>query len=532
MSIVLAANDYSKDLVTYIKRTEEESFNTFLMILALSSKEYITEDINKIYIENEINYYHAYQRGIPFKQSILNFPYKKMQTVRRLAGIVYYESEQGNFQQTMALIKKGVKPLWNYFKRNQNFSIDGYFSSRKKDFITDEESTLYDIAIAKFISYHHEGYSINGFEILLDLIDYKLNEGIINQYNFKLSLYLQCTGHLSMPKKSPLRMDSILEQIPSEGISKLVREMKKAKSGYEWYERFVTQTVYNCRVSINRHFESGYSDSIQEYNKWIDHKIQPQLDEIITNYINKHEAEGNKSILEDVFLEESVFEHLLNQDFLYTLLKSIDTISQEMGVRYTELLKVHHLSKETLEFILTLSLAVATRLDMSEREQQILVTFVIYTQFLIEDYLQLYQILSNGSYEENLVKVDQLSKELVKVNHQLNQEKARYHTKEITLINQINQLENQVLEYQKEKEENDLQKRIQELENEVIGLRQYLLADEVEEDVFLSIDEKIKVIKKSKILILGGHHNWQRKVKEILPFIEFVYVDQLNRNLN
>ncbi|MFO1446446.1 hypothetical protein KDN24_25230 [Bacillus sp. Bva_UNVM-123] len=517
-------NDLTLNLKEYVTKTNEDQFNLFLFIQALASKDFIAEDINKIYLEKEVEYYEASQRGIQFKHSAIRYPYMRMQTLRRLAGIVYFELEQNEFTKTLTLIKKGVKPIWNYFKLESIFTIQSYFTFQKKGYSYDEESILFDIAMAKFISFHAPNLdlSISGSNVMKELIHLGEYNRVEDYFQFQLHLYHICIGNIAAPLSSPLDLKSLIEKISNKRLAQMIQELRKGANGHEGYIKYSLDNDKRYRAIIAKYFDIN-KELKNEWSKSISVKEQLRIEQLITDFLEVKAGNG-------VISEDELLDYCHSQDFLYQIFGEIVNLSHNQGVQLTELMKVNQFTKKTWESLLYMCVSISESLKLSEREQIILFIFVLYTQYIIEDYSQLEQVVTDGSHEGNLAKVNKLSKELAKMNREYEQEKAAFLAKESSYIQQIKDLETQVNSYQKQLTQNEDNNMVQELESEVVGLRKYIFTREEEVPSSIPLEEMIKVIAKKKIIIMGGHQNWQRKVNEVLPFVELVYVDLINRD--
>lgn len=518
------STDLTLNLKEYITKTTEDQFNLFLFIQALAAKDFIAEDINKIYLEKEVEYYEAYQKGIHFKHSAIRYPYVRMQTLRRLAGIVYFELEQNDFSKTLSLIKKGAKPMWNFFKQESMFTIQSYFTFQKKGYSYDEESILFDIAIAKFISFHvpNHDWCISGYYVMNDLIHLGEFDRVEDYFQFQLQLYHICIGKIAAPPDSPMELKSLIEKIPNKKLAQMIQELRKGSNGYEGYIKYSSDNDKRYRAIIAKYFDIN-KELKNEWSKLISVKEQIRIEQVITEFI---EGNGENGVIS----EDGIMNYLHSQDFLHQIFGRVIYLSYNQGVQLTELMKVNQFSKKTWESLLYTCVSITESLKLSEREQIILFAFVLYTQYIIEDYSQLERVVTDGSHEENLAKVDKLSKELAKVNREYEQEKATFLVKESSYLQQIKDLEAQVRSYQKQLAKNADKNVLQELESEVVGLRKYIFKREEKEAPSIPLEEMIKAIAKKKIIIMGGHQNWQRKVNEVLPFVELVYVDLINRD--
>lgn len=518
------SRDSTLNLKEYVTKAQEDDLNLFLFIQALTSKDFIAEEINKIYLEKEVEYFEAYQRGTQFKHSAIRYPYVRMQTLRRLAGIVYYELEQNDFSRTLTLLKKGVKPMWNYFKQASMFTIQSYFTSQKKGYSYDEESILFDIAIAKFISFHaiDHDWRISGDHVIKDLAHLGEYDPVENYFQFQLLLYRICIGDMPAPPSSSLDLNSLVKKISNRRLSKMIQELRKGMNGYEGYIKYSLDNDKRYRAMIAKYFNIN-TEVKNEWSKLISVKEQSDLEQLITEFLEVRTDHGMIS-------EDEILEYLHSQDFLHQIFGRVMNLSYNQGVQFSELMKVNQFTKKTWESLLYICVSINESLNLSEREQIILFIFVLYTQYIIEDYSQLEQVVTDGSHEKNLAKVNKLSKELAETNREYEKEKAAFLAKENSYLQQIKDLEAQVKSYQKQLAQNDDNNALQELENEVVGLRKYIFTREKGEESPISLEEMIKITAKKKIIIMGGHQNWQRKVNEVLPTVELVYVDLMNRD--
>ena len=302
----------------------------------------------------------------------------------------------------------------------------------------------------------------------------------------------------------------------------MIQELRKGANSYEGYIKYSSDNDKKYRTIV-AHFFDIHHDRKYDKIKSINVKEQLYIEQLIMEFL-EGKAEN------EVISEDEILDYLHSQDFLHQIFGRIINLSFNQGVQLTELMKVNQLSKKTWESLLYMCVSITESLKLSEREQIILFTFVLYTQYIVEDYSQLERVVTDGSHEKNLAKVNKLSNEIAKVNRECEQEKATFLAKEKSYLQQIKDLEAQVKSYQKQLEQNDDYNKLQELESEVVGLRKYILTREEEEVPSIPLEEMLKAIGKKKIIIMGGHQQWQRKVKEALPFVELVYVDLINRD--
>lgn len=165
----------------------------------------------------------------------------------------------------------------------------------------------------------------------------------------------------------------------------------------------------------------------------------------------------------------------------------------------------------------------------------------IYIKYLLKTYKELknYYFANNKETmfveleglqnQNNLLKqqVVEMENAIQRQSKQINdlklQIKNEYQKAEVKFINEIKELV---------KQNTELEQRIDELEQqetELIALREMMFALEQKNDITLQ-KTNIKDIDHSNILIVGGHPNWQKQLKEQLPNIRIVDTDALNFN--
>ncbi|WP_144550692.1 hypothetical protein [Bacillus sp. X1(2014)] len=67
---------------------------------------------------------------------------------------------------------------------------------------------------------------------------------------------------------------------------------------------------------------------------------------------------------------------------------------------------------------------------------------------------------------------------------------------------------------------------------EVYALRNYVYREEKTDNNAPSLNTMNEYIRSMKIIIIGGSLNWQQKLKEVFPTIEFFEVDEKNRDIS
>lgn len=499
---------------------QESKYINFLMTHALASKPFLYKDIASIYEQDELLYYNAYQSlDIDLQSLFQHYPFEQVNAMMQVLGILVVAERNHSYDSIWTLIRKGFGFLWKYTKNHRAFSFVALRNDlvKKTNGFVDVDDLAHILVIGLYITSNKD-----------DISPFSFDEPIDKPIKIYLSTLLDSF-------RNPSPIDSQFFNENYEKIGRL-RSLPDLEQHIRLFRKSDNIEDYISKVV---QFEVENSNASNSFESILKNIVHPSTTSVMNTNINSQLVDVAKLLKEEL------------QDLDHT--NSIENQSKKGWSRYIiplrALLLAHDFDPTTLgklqgfekgmdATIFKLVGFYSEEYDYTNQELMLIITIHYYLSIIETEYKKLRELASDGSKERMLVKVQHLKEKLVSTGQEAKEKETKYQLEINTLQHKLNEaLEenskvNQSLrKLKKENEETINHSR------EIHALRSYVTnhIQEVEIDKYkqhISIEHMMKSLQKMKIAIVGGHHNWQRKMKIILPAATFLYVDDINRSFN
>ncbi|NMD71447.1 DUF2968 domain-containing protein [Bacillus sp. DNRA2] len=461
------------------KQQDQLIIHQFLSI-ALGGNSYLHPFIEEAYRKNEWEYYEAYQRG-ELKGNPLFSMYttKSEEKIRQAAGLVEWCDQNHQFTPVDSLIKKGYKFAYQYMQQQLEIDFEHFmraYAKRQKSKIIKEIDLIYQNIVLWYLCVREKKpFKTNNvaWESFQNILNTSMNDA-------KLQNLMFCD-------------------------SKYAEHKEEIESLYRHYQ-----------IPKNPRFDSlgVFIDFLISHNLMKIHKKRPNL--------SSEKAERL------VFQEYPTKYIGALGGWLKTL--NIHELDATENIPFTK----HHLDMVFLELIY------AKKYNyISAEDQDLFFISCLYMQCLGIHYRETKTLYLDESkhdfYIEMKAKEIQIAKQEADLHRRLQDWRMTNHRKQ----KEIDGLTQELREAQSKIRQ--LEQQINELEDyssEVHALRDYIYWEDHGEksnqhhEKLPTIDDMSKLIHEKRIVIFGGSPNWRHKLKEHLPNVEFVDVDEKNRDIS
>jgi hypothetical protein len=449
------------------------------LILALGGNVFLHNLIEEIYNENEWEYYENYLKsGFTDDIVIATFTTISEEKMKQTAGIVEWCYNHKNHDIIYKLIKKGYKFTYQYIQHRTRIDLQEFHHSLMK--------------------------KRGGADNISDLELF--NNDVITLY----LCYLQ---------NKPCELRNIAGEIFRNGLEDtylncMVKEMnfneqqqEKYKEGIaSLYETYPVPEKYDDQMNISRLFE---------------YAIERKTAEVIIRDRLGDFVEARKRTFKEPYLKE---------------IGALSGWVKTLGINEMNLTELTPFDKKDMDIIFMEFLIAQKENDITEDQRDLFIVACLWLQAIAHHYNQtkrLYLDESKKKYYIDMNKREEIiqekERELREKEHQFNREKEEQELRIKALEEELRIAQGNLRKQeQKQKEMNDYSK-------EVHALRTYVYENQKEEAdnvPQISIEEMSKEIQEHSIAIFGGHPNWKQKMKEVLPSVSFVDVDELNKDIS
>lgn len=174
---------------------------------------------------------------------------------------------------------------------------------------------------------------------------------------------------------------------------------------------------------------------------------------------------------------------------------------------------------------------------LPDSERDLFLIAVIYLKALINEYQNTRLVYLANAREENYLDTLILKKEIHEKQRLLRAEETRYTTESAYLKAKVDQLQTEMS--QTERQLSRIKRDMEQVESnkkELIALREFMFnqSNQAIEDTDSEPGDYAKtldILSNKACAIIGGHPNWVRKVKEILPTYTYIDVESLHKDL-
>lgn len=458
-----------------ISQQEHELLLQFLCI-ALGGNSFLHAYIEECYQKNEWEYYEAYQksdmRGNPLFSM---YTTKNEEKIRQVAGMVEWCYQNRHFYLLDQLIKKGYKFAYLYLQQHTQIDFDHFMRSFAK---------------------RQKGKMIKEIELIY--------QNIVLWY-------------LSVQENKPILTDNVAWKSFQKVLNTSINEMKLQKV-------MISQKMFDKhKEEINHLYE--------EYNIPKNHRFD-SLGVFLEYLISEKLKEISAAITD--FSQENAEELV----FQYSPVKYIGAFGG-----WLKTLKIHELdateqipfTKRDLDSVF-LELVNANKYSYITKDEQDL--FFIACLYL--------KCLSSLFSDTKKLYLDQAKQDYYL---EMKSKESRIHEQEAYLLRRQQEWKLTTKGHQEEieglsKELREAQAKIKQLEQkiesmedyteEVHALRNFVYLEEHPQrlETAPALETMIELIESKRIVIFGGTPTWQTKLKEYLRGVEFIDVDEKNRDIS
>ncbi|WP_180953885.1 hypothetical protein [Bacillus sp. M6-12] len=457
--------------------SENFSINIRLyVIVALGGNSFLHEEIDTIYEEKKLDYYHAYKLSgfyddITFKTYMID----KEARMKKVAGIVEWCYKHNDLTLIYRLLKKGFKFSWNFMKNQNYISIDEFALSfqkkRGKDF--SEQDMFFHCIALMYLCYqekiHLDLQSEFGryFQQMFvnHVQDIFTGKILFTEENFKESrneldgLY---QDFYVSPKTSNTTLELLFDNIISVEEKKIgtTHNMSKEKYG-------------EVRKSV---FENGISKYIGAYAGWI----------------------------------------------------------KALGFNESDLTSSVRLSKEDLDSVFFEYINAQHGNNIEEQDKLPFIVGLFFIQALVTEYKKSKDVYFNQLQDDFYFELGEYEKELAEKEKDLKEAKESFEAEKKKVQEENDKLWEELKRLQKENA--SLKGEVDTLHDhskEVFALREFIysLKNEEEEEVEGNqMEMMIEELQTIKMAVIGGSQSWVNKVKEVFP--NFIMVNQDNKGID
>lgn len=448
-------------------KIQDDELIELLFCIAISSKEFLRDDIDRIFNEDKVTCIEKYKQSTVYNRTfITSLGYLHEKYAIKMIGIVGKCKDNEDYTELINLYKKGYKRIYSNLKNLKEITILDIF----KYIAGTTEGNM------EFVS------TVYIFNVLGKIKDieyaYRLIDEIQRQY-YILDIY----------EEMNFSQDAL--EIYKDKINALKKQFGiKNKANYSLYnllEDITEQDCKNYKIKHNIEIDAYECETIGEVGRYIG------CNESFFKYlkINTDELARNT-----IFSKQEVDSIIYN--FLLVYKEDKDTISK----------------KDLNQMIISMFYTAALNKEYKNLKKS-------YSKDVNEDYL-----LELDSIQKNLkTKVAELqyTTETLKQKEEfIEKRKIDYEQEIIKKDREINKLKDSLNDYESLKEEvsklREIIFNVEDINNEV---------DMEDEEYIINYNE----LNKLNITVIGGNTPWVKKMKEVLPNWNFITSEQRTLSL-
>jgi hypothetical protein len=447
------------------------------LCIALGGNSFLHPYIDTSYRKNEWEYYEAYQNsGMKGNPLFSMYTTKSEEKIRQVAGMVEWGIQNQQFEPIDYLIKKGYKFVYQYIQHYPTIDFDHFMRSFAK---------------------RQRGKMVKEIDLLY--------QNIVLWY-------------LSLRNNKQIETENIAWQSFQEVLGTSLKEIQFQKS------IFSKEMVEQHQEDIDRLYE--------EYNIPKNPKFDSLgvfLEFLISDNLKRiyelHPTCGTETA------EQLVFQH--------SPAKYIGALGgwlKTLNIHELDATEQISLAKSDLDHVF-LELLYAKKYNfISKDEQDLFFISCLYLKCLGSVYEETKLLYLDQSKQDYYLEMKAKESQIIKHESDLFRRKQEWLLVEKMQEEKIDRLEEELRAAQGKIRQ--LEQKIESMEDytdEVHALRTFVYfedQDDCLQDTGPSKDIIINYIQTKRIFIFGGSSSWQQKLKEHLPTVEFVEVDEKNRDFS
>lgn len=463
------------------------------LIIALGTVKHAHDLLDSCYEEREQEYYEAYRRSEFYIPRLHNgYTVANQERIKKVVGMLQWAIDNEDDTSIIKLMKKGYRLAYNYvLQRNGRIILHEFLDNKyRKNFAKNTYEDSYTFSQMHYISY-------------ISVVMYNAT-----RQNKELIIH-------PMLKKD-------LEDMVAGDSMKFPISIAEVVSDVEDY--------YNDEEVVK--FFNEYEIAFKQKNH--------VFEDIIGNLTDKEKKIFKKLHSKDI--EQTDFDYKVSRQGKMKFHSMLSAWVQYMGINYKDLKMNTVFSKEDLVRLFVICNFFRKEFNVQEEK---------YRDILIFSFLNFWALSKEYEYTKNKYLEDikeTYYEELSSIKNELLSQKEQLKTKEteIQVKQSFIEQENKLLQ----KENEDLKRKIKRYEQqlqevkhsstELLALRELLFDLENKEEqlqcrhVYTEdrYEDTIQYLNSKKCAIVGGHVDWQNKIKKDISSFVFINVDEKGRNLS
>ncbi|WCK57500.1 hypothetical protein PP175_25885 (plasmid) [Aneurinibacillus sp. Ricciae_BoGa-3] len=450
------------------------------LIVALGARTFLHEEIDTIYEANKLDYYETYKNsGFYDDVTFTRYTIDKEVRMKKVAGIVEWCYNHNDFDLIYKLIKKGYKFCWNFIKNRQRVRIDDFSMAFQRKMGGEDKTSESDLFFHNVVLLYlcqREGVHI----------DMQTEYGQYFQ-----SLFIRYTEDL------------------------LVKQMY-----------FTEENFNKNRERMDNLYERYF---IAKKNRTI------PLDILFDGIINEETKKINS--LKGLTKEE--YEEVRTKVFNQGISKYIGAYSgwlKVLGINEMDLTSSNVLTPEDLEQIMFEAINGQEGNQMGEEDLDNFVIACFFMKALAGEYNRAKGIYFNQLQDDFYYELREYEKELAVKEERIKSQQEEMKANEAKLKDENNKLWEELKRLQKENASLKAEKeQMEDKSKEVHALCDYIYSleqeNQEEESQAIDLEGMVDKLQQHKVVIIGGHPNWQNKIKETLPSFIVIHPDAIRTDL-
>lgn len=479
---------YSIFMPTIQDDPEQYKYVRWAVIYGLATRKYIHKYIENAYESNRILYYQAYKKSNYSSINFSRFTTETSEVLLKVAGIMAWSEEEGNYNTIFSFIEKGYKTSWKYLKRYQKINLPHFYEEIKMANRSDESN--FQAIMGLFIC------SVKGFDFVVELKEYptELTEEIEGSTIAMAQLFLFSKSNYD---NMTLIYNKEQRKLKDEERTYLKERLKK------WQVKTENQSLM--------HLIKNYKISAVE--EVADLSLRPLA------YFQKLEKDSS-----DIYYSSD--------------LKTFSIINawlEAENISWYDFHENYELNTKSFEKIAVFIYKLLLSKAINEQEEQLYFSFLL----IIDSFKEAYRKTQDSYYNNRIEEVEYLAFEKEQeLTDEWKLKENQWRVREKELKEKLTKLEYEKNIWKKEAEstrkkisvlETELEKAKQS-EKELGTLKKYLATTEKVEDEKISMSVIEDFFRNKKIIIIGGDLSWQQKLKANFPGFIIWDADDVNRD--
>lgn len=480
----------------------------------ITRKEHIYPDIFEIYAKKEIDYYKLYKSiGIDLLHGNYAYTFERMLSFQKVFCIFSYAEENSEYDQVYALIRKGYKKVWDYFKHHRDVFDGEDFSEHLAK--TNKNMNLTNSFFAEHYFIARTMAEIKGMDIEdnEELFKLSVDIGEASVIPYAENAENETASNASKQNRRLLNESETLPQfIP------LLKSLMKEKTVYDGvYSYLIKATESEIKKEEHRLKKLSLQKKQPFHVKVMNLDDKPNFD----CYCPACRTEKLKD-KQNELIKENMKNSFLQYYFV------IGEIFQSVNIDVMNFMHYLSIDKEDVEPLMD-ALEEVGGFEYNEEMKECLFFVALYASIIKKEYSKLRDYAFNQKKEDLMLQVQQYKEQYEAIHRETQSGMEQARIKEKGYLQRINAL-NEEIEFLQSKNR-QMQQSLDKTEKnnkEVKALRQFLMQSDQEDhsEVVDHTASYIRELSKRKILVIGGHHRWQQRMKDLIPTLTLIYTDE------